>query len=203
MMKRKIRVSKEPSASTSYLPVRDEARARFRHQSLLQDYQELLRVRSSSLTPFDNRETKEKSERLEKTLQRKLQLLAEVKFLRRKCQQFSAAPKTIHSKLEKQSQPQHPVFQKELSLKGRSQKGKHIPAQTSAALFDLNQISAPAAEEMEWFDQNAGMFKRFSMEGGDALANDVMPSICRDSGIGSSRSSKRKVSWHDPLALRV
>ncbi|KAK8950308.1 hypothetical protein KSP40_PGU007247 [Platanthera guangdongensis] len=199
MMKRKIRVSKEPSASTSYLPVRDEARARFRHQSLLQDYQELLRAKHFVIS----QETKEKSERLEKTLQKKFQLLAEVKFLRRKCQQFSAAPKTIHSKLEKQSQPQHPVFQKELSLKGRSQKGKHIPAQTSAALFDLNQISAPAAEEMEWFDQNAGMFKRFSREGGDALANDVMPSICRDSGIGTSRSSKRKVSWHDPLALRV
>ncbi|KAK8925690.1 hypothetical protein KSP39_PZI018010 [Platanthera zijinensis] len=150
-----------------------------------------------------NQETKEKSERLEKTLKKKLQLLAEVKFLRRKCQQFSAAPKTIRSKLEKQSQPQHSVFQKELSLKGRSQKGKHIPAQTSAALFDLNQISAPTAEEMEWFDQNAGMFKRFSREGGDALANDAMPSICRDSGIGLSRQSKRKVSWHDPLALRV
>lgn len=203
MLKKKIRVSKEPSlASTSYFPVGEEARARFKYHCLLQDYQELLK------------ETKEKRERLEKILQKKSQLLAEVKFLRRKFQQFSTT-QTAQFKLKKQShkfpspsvciaQPKNPVFQTELHLKSRSQKVKQIPITISTPLLDLNQTG----EEMERFDVeekllNVDRLKRFSREGRDVLANDSRLSICRDTRICSNPAGKRKVSWQDQLTLRV
>lgn len=205
-MKKKIRVSKEPSlASTSYFPVGEDARAKFKYHCLLQDYQELLK------------ETKEKRERLEKILQKKSQLLAEVKFLRRKFQQFSTT-QTAQFKLKKRShrfpssvritQPKKPVFQTELPLKSRSQKVKAIPIPTSTPLLDLNQVFLPAGEEMERFDVeekllNVDGLKRFSKEGRNVLANDSMLSICRDTGIGLNRAGKRKVSWLDQLPLRV
>lgn len=33
--------------------------------------------------------------------------------------------------------------------------------------------------------------------------NDLKLSICRNAGEGSSRAGKRKISWQDPVALRV
>ncbi|XP_020673551.1 uncharacterized protein LOC110093105 [Dendrobium catenatum] len=205
MMKKKIRVSKDPSSSsTPYFPDGDEARARFKYNSLFQDFQELLQ------------ETKEKRDRLEKIVQKKLQLLAEVKFLKRKFQQFSTT-QTVQFKLKKQihrlpspsgcvAQPKNPVFQTELPLKRRSQKPKQSPAPTSTAMLDLNQVFLPISEEMEGFEVepkplNVDWFKRFSREGGNELFNDSMLSICQDSGIGSKKPAERKVSWQDQLAI--
>lgn len=37
----------------------------------------------------------------------------------------------------------------------------------------------------------------------DEVQNDLMLSICRNAGEGSSRVGKRKISWQDPVALRV
>lgn len=202
-MKKKIRVSMEPlSSSTPFFPGGEEARARFKYHCLLQDYQELLK------------ETEEKRERLEKILQKKLKLLAEVKFLRQKYQQFSTT-KTVQFKLKKQShripstsasitQPKNPLFQTELPLKSRNHKVKQVPASTSATMLDLNKSS----EEMEGFEterkpETVDWFNRFSSGGVDGLANDSMLSICRDSGICSNKAAKRKVSWQDQLALKV
>ncbi|KAG6499287.1 uncharacterized protein LOC121993835 [Zingiber officinale] len=79
------RVAEEPSPSTSCAaPNGDDARKRFRFQSLFQDYMELIK------------ETEEKKRRLVETRQKKRRLLSEVRFLRRKyeilsanqCQQF-------------------------------------------------------------------------------------------------------------------
>ena len=44
--------------------------------------------------------------------------------------------------------------------------------------------------------------KRSLMEG-DAVANDLKLSVCRDVGTSSNPSSKRKISWQDQVALRV
>ncbi|XP_074559729.1 uncharacterized protein LOC141815677 [Curcuma longa] len=78
------RVAEELLPSTSCAPYGDDARKRFRFQSLFQDYMELLK------------ETEEKKRRLVETRQKKRGRLAEVRFLRRKyeilsanqCQQF-------------------------------------------------------------------------------------------------------------------
>lgn len=37
----------------------------------------------------------------------------------------------------------------------------------------------------------------------DEEQNDLKLSICRSTGEGSSRGGKRKISWQDPVALRV
>ncbi|PKA65481.1 hypothetical protein AXF42_Ash005815 [Apostasia shenzhenica] len=66
MMKKRMRVPMDSAPLTSFL-VGEEARARFKHQCLLQDYHELLK------------ETEQKQEKLQKATQRKLKLLAEVK----------------------------------------------------------------------------------------------------------------------------
>ncbi|XP_020588308.1 uncharacterized protein LOC110030089 [Phalaenopsis equestris] len=206
MMKKKIRVSKEPSSlSTPYFPGGEEARVRFKYHCLFQDYQELLK------------ETQQKKERLENIVQKKLQLLAEVKFLRRKCQQFSTA-QSAQFKLKKQSlsfpspsvcmaELKNPLFQTELPLKSRNQKMKEILIPTSTTMLDLNQVFLPTSEEMEGFEaerkpENVDWFQRYSTRG-DALVNDSMSSICRDSGINLNKASKRKVSWQDQLALKV
>lgn len=38
---------------------------------------------------------------------------------------------------------------------------------------------------------------------GDAMANDLKLSICRDVGHGSNQVVKRKITWQDQVALRV
>lgn len=37
----------------------------------------------------------------------------------------------------------------------------------------------------------------------DEVQNDLMLSVCRNAGEGQSRAGKRKISWQDPVALRV
>lgn len=37
----------------------------------------------------------------------------------------------------------------------------------------------------------------------DEGQNEMMLSVCRNAGQGQSRVGKRKISWQDPVALRV
>lgn len=39
--------------------------------------------------------------------------------------------------------------------------------------------------------------------GNEEQPNDLKLSVCRNAGEGSSRMGKRKISWQDPVALRV
>ncbi|XP_020597090.1 uncharacterized protein LOC110036872 isoform X2 [Phalaenopsis equestris] len=200
-MKKKIRVSEGlSSASTSYFFIGEEARLRFKYHCLLQDYQELFK------------ETKEKGERLKMIMQKKLQLLAEVKFLRQKCHQFSAA-QTVQSKLRNQShtfppasvcitEPKNPLFQTKLPSKSRNREMKEVPIPTSTPLLDLNQTG----EEMERFEVkekllNVEIFKKLSRQREDVLANDSVFSVLRDRRMGWA--GKRRVSWQDQQTLRV
>ncbi|KAI7728526.1 hypothetical protein M8C21_001044 [Ambrosia artemisiifolia] len=65
--------------------------------------------------------------------------------------------------------------------------------QAKAPIFDLNQISIEAAELQESFEDLR-----------KEQQNDLKLSICRNVGDGSTnRSGKRKISWQDPVALRV
>ncbi|KAL0427976.1 UNVERIFIED_CONTAM: hypothetical protein Slati_2972400 [Sesamum latifolium] len=72
-------------------------------------------------------------------------------------------------------------------------------------VFDLNEIStgeediqsnheAVISEEVK-----KGLIRRPS----DEVQNDLKLSICRNAGEGPSRVGKRKISWQDPVALRV
>ncbi|XP_041999006.1 uncharacterized protein LOC121748605 isoform X2 [Salvia splendens] len=76
-----------------------------------------------------------------------------------------------------------------------------------APIFDLNEISM--GDEDEDFQTNDEVVKyeesRRSLmrHPNDEVQNDLMLSICRNAGEGSSRVGKRKISWQDPVALRV
>lgn len=214
-MKKKIRVSMDPAPSTSFM-FGEEARVRFKHQCLLQDYQELLK------------EIEGKKERLNKALQRKLKLLAEVKFLRKKYQSLSNISRAKPCRVKKQSckeitQPFHPVIEtkpplkernhksKEVSvqsspkladlnqfkvpLKARNRKAKEVSIQCAPKLFDLNQVSLPNGEEMElevkWEPLKIEKLKRSLIEG-DAMVNDIKFSVCRDVGSNQSGLGTRK-----------
>ncbi|THU61440.1 hypothetical protein C4D60_Mb07t23300 [Musa balbisiana] len=66
LMKKGKRSAMESSPPSTYYPVSQEAKTRFRHQSLLQDYENLLK------------ETEAKRRKLQKADQKKLKLLAEI-----------------------------------------------------------------------------------------------------------------------------
>ncbi|URE37111.1 cytochrome c oxidase copper chaperone [Musa troglodytarum] len=93
MMKKTRKVRKEPSPSAACSSFKDaDVRQRFKYQSLLQDHMELLE------------ETEAKKKKLQKARQKKLQLLAEVRFLRRKQKSLSEYPsQEIPFRLKKQS----------------------------------------------------------------------------------------------------
>ncbi|XP_009381572.2 uncharacterized protein LOC135594710 isoform X1 [Musa acuminata AAA Group] len=94
MMKKTRKVRKEPSPSATCSPFRDDVRQRFKYRSLLQDHMELLE------------ETEAKKKKLQETRQKKLQLLTEVRFLRRKQESLSEYPsQEIPFRIKKQSRP--------------------------------------------------------------------------------------------------
>ncbi|CAL9772103.1 unnamed protein product [Musa acuminata subsp. burmannicoides] len=94
MMKKTRKVRKEPSPSATCSPFRDDVRQRFKYQSLLQDHMELLE------------ETEAKKKKLQEARQKKLQLLTEVRFLRRKQESLSEYPsQEIPFRIKKQSRP--------------------------------------------------------------------------------------------------
>lgn len=219
MLKKKIRVSVDPGPSPSFL-VGEEARARFKYQCLLQDYQELFK------------ETEGKKERLDKALQRKLKLLAEVKFLTRKFQSLSKIPPVSANpcRMKKQSfkrasHPSLPVIETKpplkernlkpkqasvrssdlnhlkVPLKERNRKAKEPAAQSAPKLLDLNQVSLPNGEEMElevkWEPLKIGKLKRSLIEG-DEMVDNIKFSACRD--IGSSQSRWGTGKFHGKIS---
>ncbi|THU52125.1 hypothetical protein C4D60_Mb10t00710 [Musa balbisiana] len=94
MMKKTRKVRKEPSPSATCSPFRDDVRQRFKYQSLLQDHMELLE------------ETEAKKKKLQEARQKRLQLLTEVRFLRRKQESLSEYPyHEIPFRIKKQSRP--------------------------------------------------------------------------------------------------
>ncbi|KAH0462011.1 hypothetical protein IEQ34_009586 [Dendrobium chrysotoxum] len=203
MMKKKMRVSMDPAPSCSFL-VGEEAMARLKHQYLLEDYQGLLK------------ESKEKRERLQKAIQRKFRLLAEVQFLTKKYQSLANNSQAFSCKSKKKSyktlspnqvtRPPCPVNKAELPLKEMNCRSKETSVQATRKLIDLNQASLPNDEEIDSFDvewENLKMVKLRRSLIEDVMADDLKLSVCRDIGSGSNRSGKRKISWQDQLALRV
>ncbi|KAI7758093.1 hypothetical protein M8C21_002084 [Ambrosia artemisiifolia] len=83
----------------------------------------------------------------------------------------------------------------EFNQKENGVSGEKPSVQARAPIFDLNQISM---EEQEEEVQESLEDQRKEQP------NDLMLSICRNVGDGSTnRSGKRKISWQDPVALRV
>ncbi|KAJ8500059.1 hypothetical protein OPV22_010611 [Ensete ventricosum] len=205
-MKKGKRSVMESSPASTYYPVTEEAKARFRHHSLLQDYEDLLK------------ETEAKRKKLQNANEKKLRLLVEVKFLRRKYKCLSVnpsgktpfrlnkKPRSSQSPLLLTGRPSIPFFQ--LPAKDQSFTARDATTPSTAAVIDLNQVSLPVGEEMDEYQISLEPAKadnrlRKSPVEGDAMANDLKLSICRDVGHGSNQVVKRKITWQDQVALRV
>lgn len=209
MMKRARRVPllESSPSSSSYMAAGEEARARFKYQGLLQDYEELVK------------ETEATNRKLQQTKEKKLRLLAEVKFLRRKYKSLSDNPSQVTPcRLKKQSrkmpstsvsiyEPLNPIVQSEVPIKERNNRVMEAAAPSTSAVIDLNQVSLPNGVEMEefqvgWEPLKLEKSRRCPIDG-ERGANDLKLSICRDVGNNSNRVGKRKISWQDQVALRV
>ncbi|KZV35531.1 hypothetical protein F511_21367 [Dorcoceras hygrometricum] len=82
--------------------------------------------------------------------------------------------------------------------------GKESSLPSRAPIFDLNEIST--GDEEFQFNTDAAMFeeaRKSIIRGNEELQTDLKLSICRNAGEGSSHVGKRKISWKDPVALRV
>ncbi|KAJ8767745.1 hypothetical protein K2173_020685 [Erythroxylum novogranatense] len=238
----------ESSLSPYAPPLNGDARTRFKHQSLMQDFEELYK------------ETEAKKFKLQMTREKKLTLLDEVRFLRRRYkylsenqdpnppvkrnsgqprqlvtgskssrreaalrksvpqldskrkQKFRNEPASIpelkqkqktHSRKETASRISSAI--PDLNQKERIYAGKEAACRTSAPIFDLNEISM----EEEELQASCGMIRIDESEmismrsGNDEQLNDMKLAACRNLGNGSSHAGKRRISWMDPVALRV
>ncbi|KAG6512262.1 uncharacterized protein LOC121976531 isoform X1 [Zingiber officinale] len=184
----------------------EEAKARIRHQSLLRDYGDLVE------------ETEAKRKKLQIANQKKLKLLAEVKFLQRRYKSLSQNPSgTKQLRLKKKSQSQSLIGQPsnanafpQLPAKDQRSKLRDADTPSTSALIDLNQVLLPIGEDTEEYPSSFSVEPmksdklRKSLVEDNSVANDLNLSICRDVVHESSNKvAKRKITWQDQLALRV
>ncbi|KAL0451377.1 UNVERIFIED_CONTAM: hypothetical protein Slati_1115800 [Sesamum latifolium] len=84
-----------------------------------------------------------------------------------------------------------------------SMKDVFVPSR--APIFDLNEISTgdedfqSNVEAMKFEEAKKSLIRGIN----DEQQTDLKLSICRNAGEGTSRVGKRKISWQDPVALRV
>ncbi|KAK4415184.1 hypothetical protein Salat_2625600 [Sesamum alatum] len=84
-----------------------------------------------------------------------------------------------------------------------SMKDASVPSR--APIFDLNEISTgdedfqSNVEAMKFEEAKKSLIRGIN----DEQQTDLKLSICRNAGEGTSRVGKRKISWQDPVALRV
>ncbi|XP_068652423.1 uncharacterized protein [Aristolochia californica] len=192
MTKKMKRVAMESPPSYA---VDEEAKNRFKLQSLMQDFGELYK------------ETDDSKKKLQKAKQKKMTLLAEVRFLRRRYKHLMRNSSQITPAENVIQQPKVEIPREPTLVKERKHKEKESAKRNPPPLLDLNEVSNPREENEEFqvvweplrMDKK---LKRCSVEG-ETIANDLNLSICRDVGNGSSRNGKRKITWQDQVALRV
>lgn len=82
---------------------------------------------------------------------------------------------------------------------------KETSFRSRAPTFDLNEISTEEEEIQNSREPLKFEGPKVGSTGGgnDEQPNDLKLSVCRNAGEGSSRMGKRKISWQDPVALRV
>ncbi|KAF3791343.1 hypothetical protein EJ110_NYTH14635 [Nymphaea thermarum] len=183
--------------------VPDAKKLMLKHQSLKQDFDDLLR------------ETQALKARLQEARNKRLRLIAEVRFLRRRHKLLTCDSSHANTK-ERTVQPQKSEAPIGTDNWRKSHKEEDVATMRNRSLLDLNQASDSNMEynggvQVVWeplrLEKKA---KMVAIEGGDTLANDLRLSICRGvgNGIGNNdggkeRMGKRKISWQDQVALKV
>ncbi|MCL7029472.1 hypothetical protein MKW94_012572 [Papaver nudicaule] len=204
MLKRKMKgVSMEPSSSSlSPYSYEEDSRNRFnnKHQSLIQDFNYL------------QKETEAKKRKLHKEKQRKLTLLAEVRFLRRRYKFLMRNQSPVTPRVERDLvRSQAPVSHKESYLMPKP-----------SPVLDLNQISNGEDELGDYYVSHhqeppmrmekkpkrkyvrrVEQQQRLPQQHQQQHPSDANMLVCREVMNGSSRPGKRKISWQDQVALQV
>ncbi|KAE8800562.1 hypothetical protein D1007_24062 [Hordeum vulgare] len=160
-------------------------RGRDRFESLWRDYHDLLK------------ETEAKKRRLERMNQRKLGLLAEVKFLRKKYSSFAKDDsEQARHRLKKRKAKQIP------STLGINEG----PSTSKKTNLDLNHDSAMNAEGAYCQDYQdhpeTGMHDQAGVNE-DIMTSNVNLSVYRDTKNSPSSDDKRATAWQDRVALQV
>lgn len=191
-----VRRSKSKKRPRPAAPAGRDSGSGDRFRALSRDYHELLE------------DTEAKKNRLASTNRRKLALLAEVKFLRRKYRSFAkSASQQTHYKLKEQARHiQSPLESSTATTFARHCAGTEVPSTSKNTNFDLNQDSVMndagndcqghrAHLEVETFDQ-VGVDE-------DMMTTDVKLSVCRDTENSPASDGKRTVPWQDRLELKA
>lgn len=179
-------------SSPSYV---EEAKARYKFQTLMQDYQDL------------HKETEAKKRKIQVTKRRSRVLLSEVGFLRQRYEEL----------MEYKSREQEEVARTKTLQAQRDvlRKDREVALRNPAPVLDLNQIANEEDDEEEIQVQNVVEPMRieknavkFSISRGGKpplppRAKDMKLTVCRDIQKGSNRTGKKKISLQDPVALRV
>ncbi|XP_042507420.1 uncharacterized protein LOC122083619 [Macadamia integrifolia] len=192
MLKKMKRVAMD--SSPSYM-VDEEARARFKHQSLMQDYQDL----------FKDMETLKNQLQISK--QKRSALRAEVRFLRQRYKHLVAVQSPINPTEPDPHRLMNPEIRGEPLAEKRSYREKEASL-PNHSVFDLNQVSRGEDDDEFQVLEQVRMEKKLKnhlvpMGGGDEQTTDLNLPIFRDIGNGSSRGGKRKITWSDQVALRA
>ncbi|KAG6421215.1 hypothetical protein SASPL_117765 [Salvia splendens] len=182
----------------------EDGRATLKYRTLMQDYHHL------------QKEVDIMSSRLEAGKQKKVVLAAEVRKHHRKMLDGGIDSRKVTS----------PFF--DLNTKGRisendtavssnvftafdlkqdgSYSRREPPLPSRALIFDLNEISVGSDEDFQT-DNDAVKYEEtrrsLMRHPNDEVQNELKLSMCRNAGEGPSRVGKRKISWQDPVALRV
>lgn len=178
--------TKRAPAAAPPPPAEREARGRDRFEALWHDYHDLLQ------------ETEAKKRRLERMHRRKLGLLAEVKFLRKKFSSFvnDDPQQTQYSLKNKKPRQQIP------STLGMNEG----PSTSKGASMDLNQDSAMngvGAGRQGYQDHSEPGRHDLARVDEDMMNSNVNLSGYRDTGNSPATDDKRATAWQDRVALKI
>ncbi|GMI89294.1 INO80-BINDING PROTEIN 2B [Hibiscus trionum] len=135
-------------AAMEYSPygVYEDQRARFRHQSLMQDFEDL------------HKETEAMRKRLQMMKERKLTLLAEVRFLKRR-HKFLMQNRSLNTVPGRNFvQPQNAVVRSKSNVKEKKSTGKEHSLRRLATGFDLNRKGKTYNEKETTYIHHSQMF---------------------------------------------
>ncbi|KAG5243729.1 ribosomal RNA small methyltransferase [Salix suchowensis] len=220
-MKVKAAVAAMDFSPPSHAIMYEDQRIMFKHQSLMQDYDELfLRRRYKYLT-----QNKSQKPPMKQNLVQPQNLVAASKKLKKEknssgimclsdCQ-FHGTTLRNPAPIFDLNKKQRTLIGKEVALrntstipdlnqKERTYSIKEVTIRNSTPVFDLNEVSAEEEEQVNGDMLRTEEPKVSLMRGAsDEIHNERKLSACRNVGNGSSRAGKRKITWQDQVALRA
>ncbi|XWS70507.1 hypothetical protein CRYUN_Cryun03dG0053700 [Craigia yunnanensis] len=157
-----------------YNSVDEEARARLKHQDLLQEFLEL------------QKEFVSKKKKLQTVNQKRETLLAEVRFLRQRYNYLSLTKSQEYELLQDSVQSQNPCLQSKMTKN-----------------YDINEAVERRPCSLPDLDPNVVHeegFVRSQVDVQAPLRKEKKPKNCL---INGKRVGKKKISWQDQVALKV